>query len=94
MKIIAVAGLDKYLFDLCEYNGGKAQKGKDQCRCTDRTNKKLSELRWPTLGEMRAQKKRLVIFSDKIEDTGYGIMYVSSTMETKYDISDYPNCEI
>ena len=52
-----------------------------------------SEAKWPTLGWMRKNNKRLVIFSDKFEDAGYGIMYVSDTMETEYDIGEFPNCE-
>lgn len=93
-EAIDVAGLGEYLFDLCEYNGGEAQKGEAQCKWFDGKDRKINELHWPTLGEMRKQGKNLVIFSDKSEDAGRGIMHVSGTMETKYDISDYPYCEM
>ena len=81
--------LKSYLFDLCEYNGGKSQQGKTGCFWP--SNKKT--IKWPTLGEMRKSKKRLVIFSDKAEDAGYGITHVSNTMETQYDLSEFPVCE-
>ena len=42
---------------------------------------------------MRRNDKRVVVLSDKTEDAGYGIMHVSTTMETEYDISSFPNCE-
>lgn len=48
---------------------------------------------WPTLGWMRENNKRLIIFSDKREDEGNGIIGVSSTMETEYDIGKFSNCE-
>ena len=92
-EAIDAAGLGKYLFDLCEYNGGEAQKGKAQCKWSDGKERRINELRWPTLGEMRKQGKNLVVFSDKTEDAGYGIMHVSNTMETQYDLSKFFICE-
>lgn len=84
------SSLKSYLFDLCEYNGGKSQQGKEECFWPN-DNKKT--IKWPTLEEMRKLNKRLVIFSDKVEDAGYGIIHVSNTMETQYDISEFPVCE-
>lgn len=81
--------LKSYLFDLCEYNGGKSQEGKAECFWPNGEK----TIKWPTLGEMRQKNKRLVIFSDKAEDAGYGIMHVSRTMETQYDISNFSVCE-
>jgi hypothetical protein len=37
---------------------------------------------------------RLVIFSDKSEDAGYGIMHVSRTMETQFNLIRYNKCEL
>ena len=79
--------LTSYLFDLCEYNGGMAKKGKSKCDCSSGKQLEKKQLRWPTLGEMRQKNKRLVI-------AGYGIMHVSNTMETQYDIRGYPDCEM
>lgn len=88
------AELGEYLFDLCEYNGGKTQKGKARCLLLDDAELDLNELGWPTIGEMRERKKTIVIFSDKTEDVGKGIIHISSTMETKYDLREYPYCEM
>ena len=90
---IEKAGLKSYLFDLCEYNGCKTKIGAKKCDCSRRVGPNIP-IKWPTLGEMRGQKKRLVVFSDKSEDVGYGIMHVSNTMETQYDLSEYPGCEM
>ena len=91
---IDTAELGKYLFDLCEYNGGEALEGKARCILPDAEELDLNKLSWPTLGEMRERKKTIVIFSDKTEDVGKGILHASNTMETKYDLSDYPYCEM
>lgn len=91
------SNLTSYLFDLCEYNGGVAKEGKAKCDWLNEKQLETKQLRWPTLGEMRQKNKRLVIFSDQVEDVGYGIMHVSNTMETQYDISaitGYSNCEM
>ena len=82
---LKTVGLYDYLFDLYEYNNqGLAEHFKSL---------DSKELAWPTLGEMRQHNKQLVVFSDKIEDSGYGIMYVSNTMETQYDLDGFPSCE-
>lgn len=50
---------------------------------------------WPTLGEMRKTKKRLVIFSDTGDDKGFGIMPLEERyMETEYDLGKYEGCEM
>jgi len=46
---------------------------------------------WPTLGQMRTTGKRLIIFSDKRSD---GMINVASYRETKYDLGEFPNCEM
>lgn len=86
--------LKSYLFDLCEYNGAKAKEGSAECYSSAGKPLDPQKLQWPTLGEMRKSNKRLVIFSDKAEDAGYGIMHVSNTMETQYNLSKYPSCEM
>jgi hypothetical protein len=99
MKEINNAGLSAYLFDLYEYNG-VVKKEESTCinnswfSWLDETNLEPRKLIWPTLGEMREKNKRLVVFSDKREDVGYGIMHTLNTMETLYDLNDYPNCEM
>lgn len=84
-----VLALKSFLFDLCEYSGGASKTGRAECVWPN--SKKT--IKWPTLGEMRRTNKRLIIFSDKTEDAGYGIMHVSNTMETQYDLSEFPICE-
>lgn len=54
----------------------------------------LSTNNWPTLGNMRANDKRLVIFSDNISDVGVGIMHTAKYMETQYDLASYPCCDM
>lgn len=56
---------------------------------------------WPTLGQMRNQNKRLIIFSDKQADTIdkngrhiSGIMHTTSYMETEFNLAKSPNCEM
>lgn len=92
-KEIEDAGLKKYLFNLCEYNGGFALTSRTHCALPEGKELESKSLRWPTLGEMRKSDKRLVIFSDKAEDAGYGIMHVSNIMETQYDIVEFSVCE-
>ena len=94
IDVIENAGLKSYLFDLCEYNGGNAQEGKTECSWSSRKKLEPGQLQWPTLGEMRKQKKRLIIFSDKEADSGYGIMHTKNYMETDYDLKKSPNCEM
>lgn len=46
---------------------------------------------WLTLGEMRVQNRRLVIFSDRKTD---GVIYTKSYRETQFDLHSFPNCEM
>ncbi len=46
---------------------------------------------WPTLGEMRNTKRRLVIFSDEKKDR---MISVASHRETEYNLSQYEKCEL
>lgn len=51
---------------------------------------------WPCLGKMRMtgnHGKRLVIFSDKRVNVGYGIMHTANYMETEYNLRESPACE-
>ncbi len=49
---------------------------------------------WPTLGEMRKTDKRLVVFSDRRQDVGFGIMHASRYIETRFNLKDFPCCEM
>jgi len=55
---------------------------------------KTNANRWPTIGEMKKTNKRLVIFSDKTQDTGFGIMSAYEYMETQYNLHEYPSCQM
>ncbi|MEI6806930.1 MAG: hypothetical protein WCK49_10585 [Myxococcaceae bacterium] len=46
---------------------------------------------WKTLKEMRQMNQRLVIFSDNRSD---GFVNIASYRETKYDLGQFPHCEM
>lgn len=49
---------------------------------------------WPTLGDMRKNNKRLIIFSDNLHDTGVDIFHTSEYQETKYNLKESSDCTL
>ena len=49
---------------------------------------------WPTLGYMRQNNQRLVIFSDNIHDTGTEVFHASEYQETKYNLKESSDCTL
>jgi hypothetical protein len=47
--------------------------------------------KWPTLGELRNTNKRLIIFSD---NQGDKCIPVNAYRETKYNLKEFPQCEL
>jgi hypothetical protein len=46
---------------------------------------------WPTLGDLRHSNRRLIVFSDNIND---GFIHTSTYRETRFDLSKYSQCEM
>ncbi|GAB4280984.1 MAG: hypothetical protein Tsb0018_10000 [Opitutales bacterium] len=46
---------------------------------------------WPTLGDLRNVDRRLIVFSDNINDE---FIHTSTYRETRFDLGKYPKCEM
>lgn len=46
---------------------------------------------WPTLGDLRNSNRRLIVFSDNIND---GFIHTSTYRETKFDLGKFSQCEM
>lgn len=82
------------IFELLKKNTKSVHNKKSETMLEDYLLDLKPESRWPKLGEMRKTGKRLVIFSDKKSDVGYGIMHTDRYMETDYNLKRSPSCEM